>query len=60
MTGKLAMALVELKRDEALDMVKVRVEKGEDPVQILEECRQGKTIVGDLFQKGEYYLAEMM
>jgi methylmalonyl-CoA mutase cobalamin-binding domain/chain len=60
MPEKLAMALVELKREAALDMVKVRVEKGEDPVQILEECRQGMTIVGDLFQKGEYYLAEMM
>ena len=56
----LAMAFVELKRDEALDAVKSRVEKGEGPLQILEECRQGMTITGDRFQKGEYFLAELL
>jgi methanogenic corrinoid protein MtbC1 len=60
MSEELAMAIVELKRDEALDAVKSRAGKGEDPLQILEECRQGMTIVGDRFQKGEYFLAELM
>ena len=60
MSEELAMAIVELKMDEALDAVKSRAEKGEDPIQILEECRQGMTIVGDRFQKGEYFLAELM
>jgi len=56
----LAKAIVELNRDEALDMVKRRIEKGENPLHILEECRQGMIIVGERFQKGEYYLAELM
>jgi len=60
MSEELAMALVELKRDEALDAVKSRAEKGEDPLQIVEECRQGMSIVGDRFQRGEYFLAELM
>jgi methylmalonyl-CoA mutase cobalamin-binding domain/chain len=60
MSEELAMALVELKMDEALDAVKSRAEKGEDPLQIVEECRQGMTIVGDRFQRGEYFLAELM
>jgi len=60
MSEELAMAIVELKRDEALDAVKSRAGKGEDPLQILEECRQGMTIVGQRFQKGDYFLAELM
>jgi methanogenic corrinoid protein MtbC1 len=60
MSQELTMAIVELKRDEAHDMVKRRVEKGEDPLQILEECRQGMTLVGDRFQSGEFFLAELM
>ncbi len=60
MSEELAMAIVELKRDEVLDVVKSRAGKGEDPLQILEECRQGMIIVGERFQKGDYYLAELM
>jgi methylmalonyl-CoA mutase cobalamin-binding domain/chain len=60
MSEELAMAIVELKRDEVLDAVKNRVGKGEDPLQILDECRRGMTVVGDRFQKGEYFLAELI
>jgi methanogenic corrinoid protein MtbC1 len=54
------MAIVELKRDEALEAVKKRVKKGENPLRILEECRQGMVTVGERFQKGEYFLAELI
>jgi methylmalonyl-CoA mutase cobalamin-binding domain/chain len=60
MSDALAMALVELKRDEVLETVKIQAERGDDPLKILEECRRGMTIVGDRFQSGEFYLAEMM
>jgi methylmalonyl-CoA mutase cobalamin-binding domain/chain len=60
MSEELTKAIVEIKRDEALDMVKRRAEAGEDPLQILEECRQGLTLVGNLFQTGEYFLAELL
>lgn len=53
-------ALVELERDEVMAAVKSRIERGEDPIHILDECRRGMTIVGDRFQKGEYFLAELM
>jgi len=51
---------MELKRDEVLEAVKRRAESGEAPVQILEECRRGMTMVGEQFQKGEYFLAELL
>jgi len=60
MSEELAMAIVELKRDKALDAVKSRAEKGEDPLEVLEECRQGMTLVGNRFQKGEYSVAELI
>ena len=60
MSDELAMGLVELKRDVVLETVKEKAERGDDPLKILEECRRGMTIVGDRFQAGEFYLAEMM
>jgi methanogenic corrinoid protein MtbC1 len=60
MSQELAMAIVELKRDEAMELVKSRAEKGEDPLAILAECREGMTIVGDRFQTGEFYLSELI
>jgi methylmalonyl-CoA mutase cobalamin-binding domain/chain len=60
MSEELSMALVELKRDKVAEAVKSRAKKGEDPVRILEECRQGMSIVGERFQKGEYFLAELL
>jgi methanogenic corrinoid protein MtbC1 len=60
MSEELALAIVELDRDKALNLVESRSKKGESPLQILEECRHGMTIVGERFQKGEYFLAELM
>ena len=60
MSEELAKLLVELKRDEALDLVKTKIKKGEDAIRILENCRQGMSIVGDLYEKGDYFLAEMI
>jgi dimethylamine corrinoid protein len=60
MAGMLSEAIIELERDKVIDMVKTRVEKGEDPVVIVDECRRGMTAVGDKYQKGEYFLAELM
>jgi len=60
MSEELALAIVELDRDKALSLVESRSKKGESPLRILEECRQGMTIVGERFQKGEFFLAELM
>ncbi|MBL7119095.1 MAG: cobalamin-dependent protein [Dehalococcoidia bacterium] len=60
MSDDLITSLVDLESDDVIDMVKSRVGRGEDPVQILEECRQGMTTVGDRFQKGDYFLAELL
>lgn len=41
-------------------MVKRRIENGEDPLHILEECQRGMTLVGERFQNGDYFLSELL
>jgi methylmalonyl-CoA mutase cobalamin-binding domain/chain len=60
MTDKLTTAIVDLQRDVAIEEVKKRIDKGDTPIDILEACRQGMSIVGERFQKGDYFLAELM
>ncbi len=60
MAGDLSTYVVELKRDAVIQTVEARLDMGEDPLKILDECRLGMTTVGDRFQAGDYYLAELM
>jgi 5-methyltetrahydrofolate--homocysteine methyltransferase len=60
MSDELIGFMTELKRDEALDEVKRMVDAGEDPLAILEALRQAMTLVGERFQAGEYFLAELI
>ena len=60
MREDLSADIVELNRDKALAAVKVRAERGEDPLAILDECRLGMSLVGERFQAGDYFLAELL
>jgi len=60
MTKSLSDAIVNLERDEVFESVRKRADAGEDPIKIIEECRQGMKVVGDLYTKGDYYLSELM
>lgn len=60
MAIELSTYVVELKRDAVIQAVEARLANGEDPIKILDECRLGMITVGDRFQAGDYYLAELM
>lgn len=60
MSDRVTIAVVELKREEAVGAVRCEVERGEDPMGILDACRRGMTVVGERFQKGDYFLAELL
>lgn len=60
MSVNLASAVEELKKDVVLKEVEGRIEAGGNIFQILEECRNGMTVVGEKFQTGEAFLAELM
>jgi methanogenic corrinoid protein MtbC1 len=60
MTDDLSMAIVNLKRDEAAELIKSRAEAGEDPLKIVDACRKGLMIVGERYNKGDFFLAELI
>lgn len=60
MPKDLSTAIVELARDDVPGMIDRKLEAGEDALAILAECRDGMTRVGERFQAGDYYLAELL
>jgi corrinoid protein of di/trimethylamine methyltransferase len=53
-------AIVNLDEPTALELAEELIKSGTDPVQILEKCRAGMSIVGEKFEKGEFFLSEMI
>lgn len=52
--------LADLEEDAVLDIVRNRVQAGDDLMQILEECNEGMQIVGSRYEQGEYYIAGLI
>ncbi len=53
-------AVVELEEDKVLSILKKRLEKGEDPYLILEDCKKAMTTIGEKFEKEEYFLNDLI
>ena len=60
MPETLANLLCELNEDEAMAQVQDRLARGDDPLGIIEECRQGMEIVGKRFEGKEYFITELI
>jgi 5-methyltetrahydrofolate--homocysteine methyltransferase len=60
MAEKLATLLAELKEDEALSEVRKALDEGTDPLSLVEELREGMSIVGKRFEDKEYFLSELI
>ena len=60
MSTTLAEALADFQAFAVLDAVNSRLDKGEDPMDILRELKDGMTDVGDKFSRGDYFLGELM
>jgi methanogenic corrinoid protein MtbC1 len=60
MYEKLVEAIVNMNEDEAMKAAKELLDKGDDPLKILEQCRKAVEIVGAQFEKGECFLPELM
>jgi methanogenic corrinoid protein MtbC1 len=56
----LAMLLADLKEEEAIKVTKEKMERGEDPMGILEDSRRGMEIVGKRFASGEYFIPDLI
>ncbi|MBN2026624.1 MAG: cobalamin-dependent protein [Actinobacteria bacterium] len=60
MAEDLVSKLVELKEEEALQIVRKRLDEGEDPMKILDDAREALVIVGQRYSDGEYFIPDML
>jgi len=60
MAANLVNALADLKEEEALKIVKDRLNTSEEPLKILEDARKGMEIVGKRFADSEYFIPDLV
>ena len=60
MSSNLTQNLIELEHDKVLSEVKERLIQGEEPIRIIEECKEGMALIGEKYKNNEYFLAELM
>lgn len=58
--SKLAQFVADLEEDAVLELVKQRLETGDDPLQIINECNEGMREVGKRYEQGEYFVAGLI
>ena len=56
MSSKISENIVQLNENEVLNEVKMRLKQGEDPMKIVDDCREGLIIVGEKYKKKELLL----
>jgi len=53
-------SLIELEEDECLEAVGRALEQGVEPISLVEQLRQGMSVVGSRFEARDYYLSELI
>jgi methanogenic corrinoid protein MtbC1 len=56
----LATLLAEFDEPAALRLVAQRLEAGEDPMALVDECNRGMRIIGERYQEGTYYISGLI
>ena len=57
---QLVEAISEMREEEAFALAKAMLDRGDDPIRVLELCREAMDIVGRRFEKQEYFLPELV
>jgi len=60
MSKKLVSAIADMREEEALKLVRKMVDEGTTPVVILDAAREAMGIVGERYEKGSYFLPELI
>jgi 5-methyltetrahydrofolate--homocysteine methyltransferase len=60
MPHELVDAMTHMREQEAIDLAKKMLDNGQDPLKILELCREALEIVGKRFEEGKYFLPELI
>ena len=57
---RLINLLADLEEDDVLQLVYQRVAAGDDPLQIIEDCNEGMRLVGQRYERGEFYVSGLI
>jgi trimethylamine corrinoid protein len=60
MAGELTKYLSELQEQEALDYVKKALDEGADAMALMDEAKEGMSIVGNKFAEEEYFIPDLV
>ena len=60
MSHDLVDAMANMRETEAMELARQMLDGGEDPLQVLERCRDALEIVGQRFEAGKYFLPELI
>ncbi len=58
--SQLAQLVANLEEDAVLELVRQRLDAGDDPLQIINECNEGMREVGQRYEDGDYFVAGLI
>jgi len=58
--NSLAQLVADLEEDTVLELVQQRLDAGDNPLQIIDECNEGMREVGQRYEQGEYFVAGLI
>jgi len=53
-------AIADLKEEKSLMLARKKIEEGETPLKIVEQCQRGVEIVGKRYSEGSYFLSDLI
>jgi methanogenic corrinoid protein MtbC1 len=60
LSSELIQSVADLKDQRVLELVQARISRGDDPIEIVEDCRQGMIVVGQRYEQQEYFLSGLI
>ncbi|KGM38897.1 hypothetical protein JY97_13985 [Alkalispirochaeta odontotermitis] len=60
MVDDLVVSIANMKEQKAMDLAAKMLNGGENPLKVLELCRQAVELVGQQFEQGQYFLPELV
>ena len=60
MEKSITQKFADLEIEQVLDLIKNEIKKGTNPQSILKACQDGTEIIGQKFEKGEYFISDLM
>jgi methylmalonyl-CoA mutase cobalamin-binding domain/chain len=57
---RLIQLLADLDEESVLELAEKRIAAGDDPLSVIAECNDGMRLVGERYERGEYYIAGLI